>query len=68
MDATSQCCAWLLRATQVMHDANMRKLLPKITCPALLAVGETEYRSGPEGHVHPWHARHRHPGQGADHA
>lgn len=34
---------WL--PVQVMHEANMRKLLPKITCPALLAVGETDYRS-----------------------
>lgn len=29
---------------QVMYDADMRQLLPKITCPALLVVGEHEER------------------------
>jgi pimeloyl-ACP methyl ester carboxylesterase len=27
---------------QVMYDADMRKLLPNITCPALLVVGEQD--------------------------
>jgi pimeloyl-ACP methyl ester carboxylesterase len=30
--------------SQVMYDANMHKLLPKITCPALVVVGEKDFR------------------------
>ena len=29
---------------QVMYDADMLKLLPKVTCPALLVVGEKDFR------------------------
>lgn len=29
---------------RVMADADMHALLPKVTCPALLAVGEKDYR------------------------
>jgi pimeloyl-ACP methyl ester carboxylesterase len=32
----------VLAALQVMYDADMRKLLPSITCPALLVVGEQD--------------------------
>lgn len=31
-------------AVQVMYDADMHKLLPKITCPALVVVGEKDFR------------------------
>jgi pimeloyl-ACP methyl ester carboxylesterase len=27
-----------------MYDANMQQLLPRITCPALLVVGEKDFR------------------------
>lgn len=30
---------------RVMQDADMHKLLPQVTCPALLVVGEKDYRS-----------------------
>ncbi|KAF6253263.1 Alpha/Beta hydrolase protein [Scenedesmus sp. NREL 46B-D3] len=30
---------------RVMYDANMQQLLPKIKCPALLVVGEKDFRS-----------------------
>lgn len=33
------CCMW-----QVMYDADMHTLLPQITCPALLVVGEQDFR------------------------
>eukprot|EP00775_Hariotina_reticulata_P012948 gene12948-13076_t len=31
---------------RVMYDANMHVLLPSITCPALLVVGEKDFRDG----------------------
>jgi hypothetical protein len=31
---------------QVMYDANMHVLLPRINCPALLVVGEKDFRCG----------------------
>jgi pimeloyl-ACP methyl ester carboxylesterase len=34
----------LLFVMQVMYDANMQQLLPKIACPALLVVGEKDFR------------------------
>lgn len=29
---------------QVMYDANMYQLLPKISCPAMVVVGEKDFR------------------------
>jgi hypothetical protein len=29
---------------QVMYDVHMQQLLPKIKCPALLVVGEKDFR------------------------
>lgn len=29
---------------QVMYDGDMRELLPKIRCPALVVVGEKDFR------------------------
>jgi pimeloyl-ACP methyl ester carboxylesterase len=34
----------MIALLQVMYEADMRKLLPKITCPALLVVGEHDVR------------------------
>lgn len=34
------CCAGM----QVMYDANMRRILPLISCPALIVVGEKDFR------------------------
>jgi pimeloyl-ACP methyl ester carboxylesterase len=34
----------MMALLQVMYEADMRKLLPKITCPALLVVGEHDFR------------------------
>lgn len=29
---------------QVMYDAHMQQVLPKISCPALVVVGEKDFR------------------------
>jgi hypothetical protein len=34
----------VLHVLQVMYNAHMQQLLPKITCPALLVVGERDFR------------------------
>lgn len=31
---------------QVMHDADMMKVLPRIACPTLLVAGEKDFRWG----------------------
>jgi hypothetical protein len=40
---------------QVMYDANMQQLLPKITCSALMVVGERDFRWDPVAVLHAVH-------------